>query len=38
VEAAVSFVTSGPNREALITELEKGREGILGLTGTRIHA
>jgi carbamate kinase len=38
VEAAVSFVTSGANREALITELQKGREGILGLTGTRIHA
>ena len=37
VEAALNFVTSGPDREALITLLERGKEGIQGLTGTRIH-
>lgn len=38
VEAAVSFVRSGKNRRALITSLEKAREGILGTTGTMIEA
>ena len=37
VEAAVAFAQSAPGRTALITQLEKAREGILGLTGTRIH-
>ncbi|MBQ3089043.1 MAG: carbamate kinase [Oscillospiraceae bacterium] len=36
VEAAVSFAESGSGRTALITRLERAREGILGLTGTRI--
>lgn len=38
VEAAVEFAESAPGRTALITRLERAREGILGLTGTRIHA
>ena len=38
VEAAVAFAQSAPGRTALITQLEKAREGILGLTGTRIHS
>ncbi len=37
VEAAVEFATSSPNRTALITLLEKAKDGILGKTGTRIH-
>ena len=36
VEAAVSFAESGSGRAALITRLVRAREGILGLTGTRI--
>ena len=36
VEAAVKFVRSGNGREALITLLEKAREGISGKTGTLI--
>ena len=36
VEAALAFVQSGPGREALITLLEKARDGIEGRTGTRI--
>ena len=36
VEAALSFVRSRPGREALITHLEKARDGIAGKTGTRI--
>ena len=36
VEAALSFVESKPGRQALITLLEKAREGIEGRTGTRI--
>lgn len=36
VEASVEFVQSGPGRTALITRLEKARDGLLGLTGTRI--
>ena len=36
VEAALSFVRSGPGREALITLLEKARDGVHGRTGTRV--
>jgi carbamate kinase len=36
VEAAVEFAASGPGREALITLLEQAKNGIHGLTGTRI--
>ena len=38
VAAAVEFVCRGPGRTALITQLEKAREGLLGQTGTRIVA
>lgn len=38
VEAAVSFAESKPGRQALITLLEKAKDGILGKTGTRITA
>jgi carbamate kinase len=38
VEAALAFAESGPGRTALITLLEKAREGIEGRTGTRICA
>ena len=37
VEAAVKFARSKPGRSALITLLEKAREGILGRTGTVIR-
>lgn len=37
VEAAVRFAESKPGRTALITLLEKAKEGILGNTGTHIH-
>ena len=37
VEAAVEFAESKPGRTALITRLEKTKDGILGKTGTRIH-
>ncbi len=37
VEAAVQFAESKPGRTALITLLEKAKDGILGKTGTRIH-
>ncbi|MCR4907887.1 MAG: carbamate kinase [Lachnospiraceae bacterium] len=37
VEAAVRFAESGENRTALITLLEKARDGIAGKTGTLIH-
>ena len=36
VEACVEFVESAPGRTALITLLEKARDGIAGKTGTRI--
>ena len=36
VEAAVKFAESRPGRTALITLLEKARDGIEGKTGTRI--
>lgn len=37
VQAAVKFAESRPGRTALITLLQKAKEGILGKTGTRIH-
>lgn len=37
VEAAVKFASSKPGRTALITLLEKAKDGINGKTGTRIH-
>ena len=37
VQAAVEFAESKPGRQALITLLEKAKDGILGKTGTRIH-
>lgn len=37
VEAAVAFAESAPGRTALITLLEKAKEGIQGKTGTKIH-
>lgn len=37
VQAAIDFAESDPNRTAMITLLEKAKEGILGETGTRIH-
>ncbi|MEE1087084.1 MAG: carbamate kinase [Schaedlerella sp.] len=36
VQAAVKFANSKPGREALITLLEKAKDGINGKTGTRI--
>ena len=36
VEAAMSFVKSGSGRKALITMLEKARDGLAGKTGTVI--
>lgn len=38
VQAAVKFADSKEGRTSLITLLEKAKEGIQGLTGTRIHA
>ena len=37
VQAAVKFAESEPGRTALITLLEKAKDGIAGKTGTRIH-
>ncbi len=37
VQAAVSFAESKPGRTALITLLEKAKDGIAGKTGTRVH-
>ena len=37
VQASVKFAESKPGRTALITLLEKAKEGIQGKTGTRIH-
>lgn len=37
IEAAVKFAESRNGRNALITLLEKAKDGILGLTGTQIH-
>ena len=36
VEAAIKFAESAPGRRALITLLEKARDGIDGKTGTVI--
>jgi carbamate kinase len=38
VQAAVKFAESKPGRTALITLLQKAKDGILGKTGTRIHS
>ncbi len=38
VQAALEFAESGKGRSALITLLEKARDGIAGKTGTVIHA
>ncbi len=38
VQAALSFAESKPGRKALITSLEKAKEGIAGKTGTLIMA
>lgn len=35
VEACLRFVQSAPGREALITHLDKARDGVAGKTGTR---
>lgn len=37
VQAAIDFASSRPGRTALITLLEKAKDGINGKTGTRIH-
>ena len=37
VQAAVKFAESKVGRTALITLLEKAKDGIEGKTGTRIH-
>ena len=37
VQAAVKFAESKPGRTALITLLEKAKDGIAGKTGTSIH-
>ena len=37
VEAAIQFADSKPGRTAIITLLEKAKEGLEGKTGTRIH-
>ena len=37
IQAAIDFAGSGPERSALITLLEKAKDGIRGKTGTRIH-
>ena len=37
VQAAVDFAASKPGRQALITLLEKAKDGINGTTGTRIQ-
>jgi len=36
VQAAIKFAKSKPGRKALITKLEKAKEGIAGKTGTAI--
>ncbi|MDO4556279.1 MAG: carbamate kinase [Lachnospiraceae bacterium] len=37
IEASMGFVSHRPGCKALITKLEKARDGILGRTGTVIH-
>ena len=36
IEAAIKFIKSNPDKKALITSLEKAKDGINGLTGTVI--
>lgn len=36
IEASVNFVATAPNRKAVITSLDKAKEGLLGKTGTQI--
>lgn len=38
VEAAIAFAESKPGREAIITVLQKAKEGLAGTTGTHITA
>jgi len=38
VQAALSFAESAPDRKAMITMLEKARDGLAGKTGTVIHS
>ena len=37
VQAAIDFAGSGAGRTAMITLLEKAKDGIQGRTGTKIH-
>lgn len=37
VQAAIDFASSGTGRTAMITLLEKAKDGIQGKTGTKIH-
>ena len=37
VQAAMDFASSGEGRTAMITLLEKAKDGIQGKTGTKIH-
>ena len=37
VQAAMDFAASGEGRTAMITLLEKAKDGIQGKTGTKIH-
>ena len=37
VQAALQFAQSKPGRTALITLLEKAKDGVAGKTGTSIH-
>ena len=37
VQAALQFAQSKPGRTALITLLEKAKDGVAGKTGTIIH-
>ncbi len=37
IEAAVSFIGNSAVRSVLITKLDKTKEGLAGLTGTKIH-
>ncbi|KAF0222787.1 MAG: carbamate [Erysipelotrichaceae bacterium] len=38
VEAAISFVENNPNRTSVIASLDKAKEAIQGLSGTKIHS
>ena len=37
VQAAMDFASSGEGRTAMITLLEKAKDGIQGKTGTKVH-